>query len=153
MSNNTFNRNFPTYALWILRLTLIAIFLIHGFPKATNWAFASDKFIGFGLPGFLGPLTGIAEVVASVLLLIGGFWKLGNTVSNLVLLFIIAGAIATVQLPGFLEEGFKKIAGLERDILILVGHLTLLAFPPQSSAQKTNDPLASAPAKNYEYQE
>ncbi len=48
-----------------------------------------EKFIGFCLPGFLGPITGIAEVIASVLLLFGRFW--GS--SNLVLLFIIAGAI------------------------------------------------------------
>ena len=149
MNNTISNDKLSTYALWILRLTLVAIFLIHGYPKATNWAFASEKFIGFGLPGFLGPITGIAEVIASVLLLVGRFWKF----SNLLLLFIIAGAIVTVQLPGFLEEGFKKIAGLERDILILVGHLTLLAFPPQKSSNKTHTSLGSLEVENYEYKD
>ncbi len=120
--------NFQTYALLILRLTLVAIFLYHGLPKAIFWSMATEKFVGFGLPGFLGPITGIAEVIASISLLFGRFWK----TSNLVLLFIIAGAIVTVQLPNFLADA-KKVAGLERDLLILVGHLTLLAFPPQKS--------------------
>ena len=52
------------------------------------------------------------------------------TMHGYVLLFIIAGAIATVQLPAFLGDA-KKVAGLERDLLILVGHLALLAFGPQ----------------------
>ncbi|ELS01352.1 putative membrane protein [Xenococcus sp. PCC 7305] len=123
--------NFQVYSLLIIRLTLVAIFLYHGLPKAIFWSMATEKFVGFGLPGFLGPITGIAEVVASVALLFGRFWK----ASNLVLLFIIAGAIVTVQLPGFLENA-KKVAGLERDLLILVGHITLLAFPPQKPDTK-----------------
>ena len=120
MNNTISNDKLSTYALWILRLTLVAIFLYHGLPKAIFWSMATEKFISFGLPGFLGPITGIAEVIASVLLLFGRFWRF----SNLLLLFIIAGAIVTVQLPNFLEDA-KKVAGLERDILILVGHLTL----------------------------
>jgi|GEM_PF-1514219 len=126
--------NFQNYALWILRLSLVAIFLYHGLPKAIFWDMATAKFVGFGLPGFLGPITGITEVIASVALLFGRFWK----ASNWVLLFIIAGAIVTVQLPGFIENA-KKVAGLERDILILVGHLTLLAFPPKKSVSRVED--------------
>ena len=122
------NTNFQTYVLLILRLTLVAIFLYHGLPKAIFWSMATEKFVGFGLPGFLGPITGIAEVIASISLLFGRFWKM----SNLILLFIIAGAIVTVQLPNFLADK-AKVAGLERDLLILVGHLTLLAFAPQKS--------------------
>ncbi|MGB3692798.1 MAG: DoxX family protein [Spirulinaceae cyanobacterium] len=120
------NNKFQFYALWIVRITLVLIFLYHGLPKAIFWDVAMEKFVGFGLPGFLGPITGIVEVIASVLLLFGRFWA----IANLVLLFIIAGAIATVQLPAFLGD-VKKVAGLERDLLILVGHLVLLAFGPQ----------------------
>ena len=130
MKNAIIDNNFSTYALFILRLTLVAIFLYHGLPKAIFWSMATEKFISFGLPGFFGPITGIAEVIASALLLLGRFWKF----SNLVLLFIIAGAIITVQLPNFLEDA-KKVAGLERDLLILVGHLTLLSFPPKRLGQ------------------
>lgn len=125
MLNNSTYTKFQTYGLWALRILLVLIFLYHGLPKAINWAVASEKFIGFGLPGFLGPITGIVEVIAAVLLLFGRFWK----ITNWVLLFIIAGAIVTVQLPSFLGDS-SKVAGLERDLLILVGHLVLLAFPP-----------------------
>ena len=131
MQTNISQNKFSTYALFILRFSLVAIFLYHGLPKAIFWQVATEKFISFGLPGFLGPITGIVEVVASVLLLFGRYWK----ATNLILLFIIAGAIATVQLPNFLEDA-KKVAGLERDILILVGHLTLLAFNPKGIANK-----------------
>ncbi|MGB5715127.1 MAG: hypothetical protein WBM44_29930 [Waterburya sp.] len=56
----------------------------------------------------------------------GRFWK----ITNLILIFIIAGAIATVQIPNFIADS-AKVAGLQRDLLILVGHLTLLAFDPK----------------------
>ena len=133
MNTQTYNNKFLTYALWGLRLLLIAIFLYHGLPKAIFWSMSTAKFVGFGLPGFLGPITGIAEVIASLLLLFGRFWR----ASNLVLLFIIAGAIVTVQLPNFIEDA-KKVAGLERDLLILVGHLILLAAYPYGVLNKSN---------------
>ena len=142
MQTNISNSKFSTYALWILRFSLVAIFLYHGLPKAIFWPMAMEKFIGFGLPGFLGPITGIVEVIASILLLFGRYWR----ATNLVLLFIIAGAIVTVQLPNFLEDS-SKVAGLERDLLILVGHLTLLAFNPQGTLNKLPTP---SKAKSYE---
>lgn len=134
MLANSIDRNkFQTYALLALRILLVIIFLYHGLPKAIFWSMAAEKFVGFGLPGFLGPITGIVEVIASVLLLFGRFWQ----ISNLVLLFIIAGAIATVQIPGFIADS-SKVAGLERDFLILVGHITLLAFNPKGVIFRDN---------------
>ena len=126
-SNTTNNNNVSNYALLALRFLLVLIFLYHGVPKAIFWSAAMEKFVGFGLPGFLGPITGIAEVIASILLLFGKFWK----ITNLVLLFIISGALVTVQIPSFIADA-SKVAGLERDLLILVGHLTLLAFVPKN---------------------
>ncbi|MEM8722939.1 MAG: DoxX family protein [Cyanobacteria bacterium P01_G01_bin.39] len=122
------NQKFPTYALLILRILLVLIFLYHGIPKAIFWSMAAEKFVGFGLPGFLGPITGIVEVIASILLLFGRFWQF----ANFTLLFIIAGALVTVQIPTFIGD-FSKVAGLERDLLVLVGHLILLAFNPQGT--------------------
>ena len=58
----------------------------------------------------------------------------------------------TVQLPNFLEDA-KKVAGLERDLLILVGHLTLLAFPPQKTENKVENALSSIENETYKYQE
>ena len=118
--------NFPNLALLLLRILIVAIFFYHGIPKAIFWSAAMDKFVGFGLPGFLGPITGIVEVIAGILLLFGKFWQ----ITNLVLLFIIAGAIVTVQLPKFIGDS-SQVAGLERDLLILVGLINLLANNPQ----------------------
>lgn len=144
--NTTFSSNkFPTYALFGLRILLVAIFLYHGLPKAIYWSMATSKFVGFGLPGFLGPITGIAEVIASLLLLFGRYWK----ITNLVLLFIIAGAIFTVQLPNFLADT-SKVAGLERDLLILAGHLTLLAFGNSKLENKLSQTSSESP-ESYEY--
>ncbi|VEP11388.1 putative membrane protein [Hyella patelloides LEGE 07179] len=132
MKTNTLsNSKFQTYALLILRITLVAVFLYHGLPKAIFWSAAAEKFVGFGLPGFLGPITGITEVILSVSLLFGRFWR----ISNLVLIFIMAGAIATVQLPKFLADT-SQVAGLERDLLMIVGHLALLAFNPKGTLAK-----------------
>ena len=123
---NTVKSNQTTaIALFILRWIIISIFLYHGFPKAINWGFAAEKFVGFGLPGFLGPMTGIAEVVASGFLIVG----FQNRWVNYALMFIIAGAIATVQLPGAIKA-LEYTAGLERDLLILIGCWVSAVFGP-----------------------
>ena len=98
---------------------IAGIFLWHGVPKAIDSGAAIDKFVGFGLPGWLGPITGWAEVVASAMLVLG--FKHRWAVSAL--LVIIAGALVTVQLPGGMSSS------LERDALVFVGLLVLLAEP------------------------
>ena len=120
------NDRFKNLAFLLLRLIIIAIFLYHGVPKAIFWTAATEKFVEFGLPGFLGPITGIVEVIASVFLSLEWFWR----GTNLILLFIIAGAIVTVQLPKYLADS-SQVAGLERDLLILIGLLNLLANNPK----------------------
>ncbi len=109
------------------RLLIAFIFFWHGFPKAVNPSMAIEKFIGFGLPGMLGPITGIVEVVAAAALVLGVFHRW----ANLLLAAIIAGAIVTVQIPGGLT------AGLERDLLILVGTLALSLYGPGLLAMDT----------------
>ncbi len=80
---------------------------------------AVTKFIGFGLPGALGPVIGVVESVAALLLLVGvlHWW------ASLGLAIIILGALVTVQIPGGITSG------LERDLLILVATLDLAARP------------------------
>jgi putative oxidoreductase len=105
-------------ALLALRAAIAFIFLWHGIPKAIDWPFAIGKFAGWGLPGFLGPVTGVVEVIAATMLVVGIFHRW----AAIALGVIIVGAIATVQIPG----GFSS--GLERDIMILVGTYALFAF-------------------------
>ena len=135
MNNVTITTQFRDYSLLLLRLVVVFVFLYHGFPKAIDWPMATEKFIGFGLPGLLGPITGIVEVVASVLILFGLYHRW----ANLVLLFIIAGAIATVQIPGSMAAATVS-AGLERDLMILVGTLVLVAFGPGQLSLKQPEP-------------
>jgi putative oxidoreductase len=106
-------------SLLVLRLTIAAIFLWHGVPKAIDPQAAMGNFVGMGLPGWLGPIVGWVEVIAGTMLA-AGFrhrWAAGA------LLAVIAGALVTVQIPGGMSSG------LERDVLIFVGLLVLLAEP------------------------
>ena len=122
--------------LLLARLLVAFIFLWHGGPKALDVAMAYDKFVGFGLPGILGPITGWVEVVASALL-IAGF---KHRWASLVLAVIIVGALVTVQIPA----GFT--AGLERDLLILVGTLVLATHGPGRFAVDKGTPSRAAVA-------
>lgn len=117
------NGRFSDYSLLLLRLMVVFIFLYHGVPKALNWSLAAEKFVGMGFPGFLGPITGIVEVITSVLILLG----LYNKISNLVLAFIMAGAIAGVHIPASVAAG-TVTAGLERDLMLLAGVIVLAAL-------------------------
>ena len=106
-------------SLLALRLIIAAIFLWHGVPKVIDVGAAMDKFVGFGLPGWLGPVTGWIEVIASGMLVLG----FKHRWAVLALLVIIVGAMVTVQLPRGMSSG------LERDALILAGLFVLLAEP------------------------
>ncbi|MEN8376179.1 MAG: DoxX family protein [Gemmatimonadota bacterium] len=118
------NVRFPAASAIALRVTIAAVFLWHGVPKATDWSFAADKFVGWGLPGWLGVVIGIVETVAAPLLLVGPLRR----PAAIVLLAIIVGALATVQIPGGIT------AGLERDLLVTAGLLVVLAGSARDTA-------------------
>ena len=119
--------------LLLTRIVIAIIFLYHGVPKALDWTMASGKFAAMGFPGFLGPLVGIIEVVAAVLILLG-LWHME---ANYVLAVIILVAIIGVQLKKAAVDGSLTLtAGLERDLLILVGNLTLAWFGPGKYAMR-----------------
>lgn len=134
MLNTTHINALRDPGLLSLRLGLAVIFLYHGIPKATQWSMAMDKFASMGFPGFLGPIVGIAEVIGGILLIIGLF----NFLANGMLAVIITVAIIGVQIPAAASAGVLLPAGLERDLMILVGHLTLMGVGPGKWAiQKT----------------
>lgn len=125
------------------RLTVGLIFLWHGVPKAVDPGMAFEKFVGFGLPGPLGPVVGVAEVVAATLVVLG----LLHRAASAALAVIIAGALATVQIPGGVSPG------LERDLLILAAILVLAAHGPGRVtltaalrySRKTREPILAEP--------
>ncbi len=126
------------YALLILRLATIFVFLPHGLGKAFNWPMASSMFSGMGFPGFLGPITGIVEVIASLLLLVGFL----NKWASLAFLTIMAAAITGVHLPMSFAAG-SPTPGLERDILLVAAVLALMAFGPGAIAIDSQNPAPS----------
>ena len=120
MSKESWRERLGPVGLAALRLVIAFIFLRHGAPKAFDPAGAMEKFVGLGLPGFLGPITGWVEVIAATALAAG----VATTWSSAALFVVIAGAIVTVQIPKGMQTG------LERDLLILAGTLVLAAFGP-----------------------
>lgn len=95
MINETILERVKDSSLLLIRLGLVTIFLYHGFPKATEWPMAYAKFESMGFPGFLGPVVGIAEVIAATMILVG-YW---NLLSNFVLAVIIFVAARTPLVP------------------------------------------------------
>ncbi|MDH3598335.1 MAG: DoxX family protein [Candidatus Tectomicrobia bacterium] len=136
---NTRNEHMQTYVLLGMRLLLAFIFLWHGVPKAFYVSWAMDKFVGFGLPGILGPITGWVEVIASIGLILG-FW---HTWSNAFLALIILGALVTVQFPNGMQ------AGLERDLMILAGLLVLIVTGPGQLALDAKRSESTAPSGSF----
>ena len=93
----------------------------HGVPRLLDPAAAADQFVGWGFPGILGPIVGIFELIAGILLIVGYL----TPVAVLIGLGVISVAWLTVQLP---IGGIH--AALERDTLIILTLLVLLAFGP-----------------------
>lgn len=100
-----------------LRLVVAAIFVWHGYPKVSSPEGVIGFFGGLGLPGWLGPVVGVVEIVAGAALAVGfkHRWACAP------LLVIIIGALVLVQIP----RGIT--ASLERELLILVSLLVLMA--------------------------
>ncbi|MEM7533504.1 MAG: DoxX family protein [Chloroflexota bacterium] len=114
---------YATYLDWSLlatRLLIVFIFLWHGAPKVFEMGMTMAMFERFGLPGILGPITGWIEVIAGLMVLVGYRYRWATAMLSI----IIVGAIFTVQLPNGMTPG------LERDLLILVATLMMLAYGP-----------------------
>ena len=88
---------------WLLRLTMAATFLVHGYPK-----------LGGNLDmGFIGYLVGPFEVLGALFLILGGFYKeVFTRIGSALIGIIMLGAIFFVHL----NDGWK---GMEWQVLIL----------------------------------
>jgi putative oxidoreductase len=61
--------------LLVLRATLGASFLFHGYPKLSDPAHAFKLFQGYGLPGYFAYISGVLEVFGGGLLIAGLFTR------------------------------------------------------------------------------
>jgi len=121
------------YSLLLMRVVVALIFISHGYPKLIEPAGTAAFFDGLGLPGFLVPLVGVIEVGGGLMLLFGLFAR----PAAVALLFVIAGALIKVQIPGGIT------AGLERDFLITAALLVVIACGPGAFALRRTPRLGS----------
>ncbi|MDN3016241.1 DoxX family protein [Paenibacillus sp. BSR1-1] len=104
----------------ILRVTLGAIFLIHGIVKFQG---GIENIVGWfssiGLPGFMAYAVALIEIIGGIALIIG----LGTRIVSALFSILMIGAILKVKLSvGFLGNG--QMAGYELDL----GFLAIAVF-------------------------
>jgi putative oxidoreductase len=106
------------WILLLLRLTAAFIFLWHGVPKAFDYDVGFQKFVDMSFPGFLGPIIGWIEVIASALLIIGYQTRWVS--------FVLAGVVVIALLAVQLPKGV--VAAFERDLLLTAIMLALTVY-------------------------
>ncbi|WP_139490935.1 DoxX family protein [Brevibacillus dissolubilis] len=102
-------------ALTVLRVVVGIIFAAHGFAKfQMGLDNVSGWFSSIGIPGFLGYVVAVLELVGGIALIVG----LGTRVISAALGFIMIGAIITVK-GGNGLMGADGAAGYEFDLALL----------------------------------
>jgi putative oxidoreductase len=102
----------------VLRLTCGGLLATHGYPKLTSGRQGTVKWLeGLGLPGILGPLVGVLE-------LLGGFFLVVGFLTPVVA-FLFALQFMGIYLSRK-RLGKKSLQDYEKDLLYLGGSLALL---------------------------
>ncbi|WP_260288312.1 DoxX family protein [Peribacillus aracenensis] len=101
---------------FLLRVMLGVSFFIHGLSKFKGGLDnTAGWFQSIGIPGFMGYVVGIIELVGGIALMIG----LGTRIISALLVFIMAGAIVYVKFPaGFMGNG--EGTGYELDLVLMI---------------------------------
>lgn len=117
--NNDQMQSRNTAALTVLRLGLGVVFTAHGAQKLFVYGIAgvSDAFSKIGLPAFLGPVVGAAELLGGIALVAGFLTPLAAAG----LAVVMVGAILKVHLAG----GFFNPTGIEFPLTLLAGLVAL----------------------------
>ena len=89
--------NFKNIAYWAMIIFLAAIFVLGGVSKLTAMEMWQDRFVNqWNLPAWLAPITGVAEILGGLMLLIPKLTALGAAVIVMVML----GATGTHIMAG-----------------------------------------------------
>ena len=89
--------NFKNIVYWAMIIFLAAIFLLGGVGKLTAMEVWQDRFVNqWNLPAWLAPITGVAEILGGLMLLIPRLTMLGAAVIVMVML----GATGTHVMAG-----------------------------------------------------
>lgn len=111
-------------ALLMLRLALAAIMLAHGLPKLTGFSGTAGYFASAGipLPTVAAAFATLAEVVGSILILLG----IAVDIAGLALAIDMLGAILFAKLKG----GFTGPDNFQFELILLVVALALALTGP-----------------------
>jgi putative oxidoreductase len=102
----------------ILRLLFGGLLMTHGYPKLTSDKQATVKWLeGVGLPGILGPLIGMLELLGGLFLIIGFL----TPIVSLLFALQFAGIYLVRK-----KIGKMTLADYEKDLLYLGGSMALL---------------------------
>lgn len=103
----------PDLGIFLIRLALGAIFLVHGWMKFQDIAGTINFFSGLGLAEFLAYLVATMELVGGILMIIGIYTRL----AGLMIAAVMIGAIYFVKF----KVGF--VGGYEFDLILLAAAL------------------------------
>lgn len=96
----TWYKHYPDLGLFLIRIGLAAVFIVHGWGKLSSIEGTIAFFATIGLPAFFAWLIGALEFVGGVLLLLGLWVELSGWVLAAIMLFAI-----------ILVKGSKGFAG------------------------------------------
>ncbi len=109
-----FLNSLSPYAHWLLRLSLAAVFLYHGFPKFQMLNQMAEM---MHLPLFVATLVALAEVGGGALIIVGGFSKDWITrAGGAMIAIVMIGAIVLVH--G--QNGFDLSKGGFEYVMVLL---------------------------------
>ncbi len=99
----------PALGLFLMRLGLGSVFVVHGWMKLTNLAGTVGFFSTLGIPAWLTYLVVFIEFFGGIAVILG----LGTRAAGYLLSAVMLGAIATVKF----KAGF--VGGYEFDVVLL----------------------------------
>ncbi len=98
------NCSCPTdIALFLVRLALAAVFIVHGFGKFANMEATIGYFSALGLPSVLAYLVPAIELLGGIAMLLG----IGTTAAGVGLAIVMIGAIIKVHWAQGFSGGFE----------------------------------------------
>ena len=103
----------PAAGLLSVRLGLAAVFITHGAMKLATVAATMAFFVKMGMPGWLGVVVGLIEILGGVAMLLGVYMKY----AGYALAAVMVGAILAVKW----KMGF--VGGWESDFVLLTSAL------------------------------